>query len=953
MLRGQQRGDLLAVLIDEVPDAEHDVGPLRQRRRAPRGKAAVAAATAASTSSTEAKSTSCLPAGGRIVDGPLAAGRAVDDLPPIQCVIRPVSGASGQDRARLCDLCHGIRPFRSVSARSGGRGSSFPSPRYSLGSCATGRCARLRERSLAEKPGNVPRPILLVRLPSTPTTGAPCAAHRRRARRTSGRRPGRTTGLPWRVTPPARPIPCDDDPVPDLWHRKPRPRSVLPGCGFALCRPDAPAGREIRKLVTSCSPTSPARPPRRAARPGDLAGASRPLLRGDARIIEVHGGTVEKFIGDAVMGPRDPGLHEDDALRAVRAAAAIRVSSRARHQCVGAGHRLDLPDRHHYRGGLRRDPTSGQAFVTGDAVNAAARLEQAARPGEILLGAPPSARPRRGHCRPVEPIEARASRIRSSLPPHRGRSGAGRSRPPARHAPRRPRARARRTASTRSSGLRPERSCQLFTLLGPAGVGKSRPGRRVRGGRRPTTPPSCAAVACPYGEGISFWPLREIIRTAARHRRDRRARRSARPKLRALYEGERDGDLLTERVAGAIGLSDRDSPQEETFWAIRRLVDHVARERPLVVVIEDVHWAHPDRARPDRACRRPPVATPRCCCSVPPARSCSTRVRHGAAASTMPPPCCSSRSGTDATDRLIAALPGGTAPATRDRGSCRSGRGGQPALRRGAARDHGRRRLPARDRRWHVAGRRRPRRRPHPALDRRAPRGPPRAASAPDERAVAERASVVGRVFEQAAVTELATEALRPRGRAHRCWRLVRKELIRPERSELGRRRGLQVPPHPHPRRRVRGDPEGRAGAASTSASPTGWSGRSAERPGRRVRVDRRLPPRAGVPLSGRARGTTGHTPDRSPTAPSPSSHRQDAPPAIGGDVQAAVSLLQTCCRTCPHQATQRIELLIDLRSALSDGGSSARPQTAADAEVVGWLAEHPDEGPGASSLAG
>ena len=109
------------------------------------------------------------------------------------------------------------------------------------------------------------------------------------------------------------------------------------------------------------------------------------VIRG---IIEAHGGTVEKFIGDAVMAVFGiPVVHEDDALRAVRAADAIRIDLAA----LDGEPRSDARSLT-FRTGINtgevfaRDPTGGQAFVTGDPVNTAARLEQAAGPGEILLG---------------------------------------------------------------------------------------------------------------------------------------------------------------------------------------------------------------------------------------------------------------------------------------------------------------------------------------------------------------------------------------------------------------------------------------------------------------------------------------------------------------------------------------------------------------------------------------
>ena len=108
-----------------------------------------------------------------------------------------------------------------------------------------------------------------------------------------------------------------------------------------------------------------------------------------AAVIERHGGTVEKFIGDAVMAVFGiPQLHEDDALRAVRAADGMRAGAGALNLDLERDHGVGLAARIGVNTGevVAGDPSGGQRLVTGDAVNVAARLEQAAAPGEILLG---------------------------------------------------------------------------------------------------------------------------------------------------------------------------------------------------------------------------------------------------------------------------------------------------------------------------------------------------------------------------------------------------------------------------------------------------------------------------------------------------------------------------------------------------------------------------------------
>ena len=124
----------------------------------------------------------------------------------------------------------------------------------------------------------------------------------------------------------------------------------------------------------------------------------------------------------------------------------------------------------------------------------------------------------------------------------------------------------------------------LFTVLGPPGIGKSRLAYELAS--------SLAADATivtghclPYGEGITFWPLAEIVRQLAGD--------DTREGLAELLAGEDDADVVAERIAAAVGAVERASASEETFLAVRRLLEVVARERPLVFVLEDVHWAEP------------------------------------------------------------------------------------------------------------------------------------------------------------------------------------------------------------------------------------------------------------------------------------------------------------------------------------------------------------------------
>ncbi len=246
--------------------------------------------------------------------------------------------------------------------------------------------------------------------------------------------------------------------------------------------------------------------------------------------------------------------------------------------------------------------------------------------------------------------------------------------------------------------------------------------------------------------------------------------------------GDPNADVITARVASAIGLSDAPAAQEEVFWAIRRVLERLARDRPLVAVIEDVHWAEPTLLEllEHLATRTRDAAVLIVC----PARP-ELLEAHGdwAAGPHVTASVVLDALPGDATRRLIAALPGGGAlpPALRDR--IEEAAEGNPLYVEellGMLIDDG---LLVDDAAgtWHAA---------EGLADVRVPTSISTLLAArlerlsPDEQAVVGRASVVGRVFEQDAVATLSPESVRsivPRSLTG----LVRKELVRPDRSEL------------------------------------------------------------------------------------------------------------------------------------------------------------------------
>jgi class 3 adenylate cyclase/tetratricopeptide (TPR) repeat protein len=307
-----------------------------------------------------------------------------------------------------------------------------------------------------------------------------------------------------------------------------------------------------------------------------------------AEVLRCHGATVEKFIGDAVMAVFGvPVVHEDDALRAVRAAVGIgRAVDELNAALVQEGGfgieiRTGVNTGEVFAGGGSEEYT----FVSGDAVNAAARLQQAAGPGEILIG-----EATRGLVRDavvverVESVTLRGAkdigavwRLEDVLDTAVGLSRrldsplVGRGRELV-HL---------RVAFDRAVE---DKSNYLFTILGPAGIGKSRLAAELSsmlaGSAR-----IVAGRCLPYGEGITFWPLREIVQDLA-------ADDPALP-LVSLLGDDSDAEAIAARIDAAIGRTAAAGTPQEAFWAVRKLFEALARERPLVVVLEDLHWAEP------------------------------------------------------------------------------------------------------------------------------------------------------------------------------------------------------------------------------------------------------------------------------------------------------------------------------------------------------------------------
>jgi class 3 adenylate cyclase len=299
--------------------------------------------------------------------------------------------------------------------------------------------------------------------------------------------------------------------------------------------------------------------------------------------LEAHGGTVEKFIGDAVMAVFGvPTLHEDDALRAVRAASDMRDRLARLNEELRSAYGVELQIRVGVNTGRVVAGRAGTpTLATGDAVNLAKRLEEAAGAGEILIGAE-TYRLVRDAVEAV-PLEARALKGKSdAVASWRLEAVAS----PTADARKRQSPLVGREAELDAlmaefERVAAERSSRLVTVLGTAGLGKSRLAEEFleRIGYRSTT---LRGQCLPYGDGITYWPLVQMVREAG-----------GEPGIREALEGRSDAELIVERILAVTDGAGEAGDGEETSWALRRLFEAFAQPWPLVLVFEDIHWGEP------------------------------------------------------------------------------------------------------------------------------------------------------------------------------------------------------------------------------------------------------------------------------------------------------------------------------------------------------------------------
>ena len=334
------------------------------------------------------------------------------------------------------------------------------------------------------------------------------------------------------------------------------------------------------------------------ADPEDVRARLRPYHAQLQQVIESHGGTVEKFVGDAVMAVFGaPVAHEDDAERAVRAG--LRILE-AIEELNRRDEKLQLQVRVGINTGeavvaLGAHPERGEGFVTGDVVNTASRLQGIAPINGVAVSEPTFRQTERvftfvrlesvqvkGKTDPLpvwQPLAARArfgaDVIRTSATPLVGREFE------------------RQQLIATFERAATQRSCQLVTVVGEPGVGKTRlctellqyveqrPGLvRWRQGR-----------CLPYGEAIAFWALGEMVKAESGILESDSPEEALAKLDQAIPEQETDRAWLKARLAPLVGAGGEPAAQEESFTAWRRFLDGLAAQNPTVLVVDDLHWA--------------------------------------------------------------------------------------------------------------------------------------------------------------------------------------------------------------------------------------------------------------------------------------------------------------------------------------------------------------------------
>ena len=293
--------------------------------------------------------------------------------------------------------------------------------------------------------------------------------------------------------------------------------------------------------------------------------------------IERHGGTVEKFAGDAVMAAFGvPQAHEDDSERAVRAALEI----------LSTVDDLNLQARIGIEAGEVVTGTGDSTFATGEAVNLAARLQQVAEPGQILLG-PAAHRLTLGRIEvdDLGPIDVRGREEPIWVWRAIGADGRAPARVPV--TPLVGRDHELELLENTFARATRDRRAHLVTIYGEPGVGKSRLANEFLASLEGTT--ILHGRCLPYGESITYWPLAEMVKGAADIADDDPID-VAIEKLRECCPADAVAELIG-LATGVLEAVHGERSQQEISWAAREWAQLMAQTQPMILVFEDIHWA--------------------------------------------------------------------------------------------------------------------------------------------------------------------------------------------------------------------------------------------------------------------------------------------------------------------------------------------------------------------------
>jgi class 3 adenylate cyclase/tetratricopeptide (TPR) repeat protein len=396
---------------------------------------------------------------------------------------------------------------------------------------------------------------------------------------------------------------------------RPAGARFCPSCGATLVdEAPAPAGQERRLVTILFADLTGSTGLGERLDPERLQEVLGTYFQAMREEIEAEGGTVEKFIGDAVMAAFGvPVAHEDDAARALRATLRMRDRLEEVNRVLSERFAVTLQIRTGVNTGevlAATNPRPGEPMVTGDAVNVAARLEQIAEPGQIVV-AERTARAARGfRYRELGTLDLRGKDeaveavVLEDAAPERPERGV-----PGLRAPMVGRDQELALLRTIYGRAVAERRPNLVTVYGDPGVGKSRLVREFLAWAQAQDPlPRVVFGRClPYGEGVTYWPLAEILKAHAGVL-DTDSTETVLGKLEASCDQvlEADPTIDAARACGAIaytvGLEFPTAPMRELdprqvraemHAAWRSFFSSLAIDAPVVAVIEDIHWADP------------------------------------------------------------------------------------------------------------------------------------------------------------------------------------------------------------------------------------------------------------------------------------------------------------------------------------------------------------------------